>query len=359
MVCQVANPKNRLRPVSLVSFIGFGLLFFSVAVYVDTAFYRPSASFGDILHAPIITPINNLLYNSDSSNLALHGLHPHYQHFLANLPQLLGPAYVMMVLSFWSLPTIPSWLKDIRAVSALSATMLLSIFPHQEPRFLIPCVPLLLSCFRLRKSRLFLAAWVIFNASLGFLMGVYHQGGIVPAQIAIPAIVSANTAVPNSITSDPLRVSAAVFWWKTYSPPLWLLGDNTHPSVDLETRDLMGISGPDMIEELERSLPFCPLSDKGGAQKPDAVLSTRVDSVFMVAPKSATFLDAYVASPTAFSGSAELELHEVWSYSNHINLDDLDFGGDGIIPTLQRVIGRRGLAVWAVRRACNRVSSNS
>ncbi|KAI9040266.1 glycosylphosphatidylinositol-alpha 1,2 mannosyltransferase smp3 [Aspergillus affinis] len=342
------------KPASLVSFIGFGLLFFGTAVCVDTTFYRPSASFGDILRAPIITPINNLLYNSDSSNLALHGLHPHYQHFLANLPQLLGPAYVMMVLSFWSLPTIPSWLKDIRAVSALSATMLLSIFPHQEPRFLIPCVPLLLSCFRLRKSRLFLAAWVVFNVSLGFLMGVYHQGGIVPTQIAIPSIVSANAAMPNSGPSEPLRVSAAVYWWKTYSPPLWLLGDNTDPSVDLESRDLMGMSGPEMIQNLERSLPSCPSGDDG-TQKSGA----GPDSVFMVAPKSATFLDAYDVSLKASSDHTDLELHELWTYSKHINLDDLDFGSDGILPTLQRVIGRRGLAVWAVRRACNRESSVS
>lgn len=155
--------------------MGFGIFFFGIAVLVDTAFYRPSATLWDALHSPIITPINNLLYNSDSSNLALHGLHPHYQHFLVNLPQLLGPAYAMMAISLWGLPVIPTWLKNARAVSALSATVILSIFPHQEPRFLIPCVPLLLSCFRVSKSRLFLAVWMIFNAALGFLMGIYHQ----------------------------------------------------------------------------------------------------------------------------------------------------------------------------------------
>ncbi|KAF9884258.1 alpha 1,2 mannosyltransferase [Aspergillus nanangensis] len=334
------------KPTSLLAFAGFGLSFFAIAVLFDTAFYRPSVSFKDVFHAPIITPLNNLLYNSDTANLALHGLHPNYQHFLVNLPQLLGPAFVMMVLSLRNLPTVPSWLKNMRAISAISATALLSIFPHQEPRFLIPCVPLLLSCFRMRKSRLFLVSWVIFNAFMGFLMGVYHQGGVIPAQIAMPSIISDNILLitPGATAEHQLPdISATVLWWKTYSPPRWLIGDNSALRLEIDTRDMMGIPGPEMIEELQKLVSTCPSKNRRSSGTVD-----HVDSVYVVAPMSATFLDQYTA-PSA--SSSKLELHKLWSYDKHINLDDLDFGDDGVFATLRRVIGRRGIAVWEARNA--------
>ena len=67
-----------------------------IAVATDTAFYTgPAATesfralFSYLDKAPVITPLNNIRYNSQTSNLAEHGLHPHYQHFLVNLPQRL------------------------------------------------------------------------------------------------------------------------------------------------------------------------------------------------------------------------------------------------------------------------------
>lgn len=333
----------RRRPTSLLVFVLCGLFFSCIAIIADTRFYRPSASILDALRSPIITPLNNLLYNTKTSNLALHGLHPNYQHFLVNLPQLLGPAFVAMILSFWNRPAIPSWLKTTQAVSALSGTAMLSIFPHQEPRFLIPCVPLLLSCFRMRKSRLFLIAWVIFNAALGFLMGVYHQGGVVPVQLAIPSIISASTVKPNGSFEDQPRVSATVLWWKTYSPPLWLLGNNTSSPLDIDTRDMMGVPGAEMAQELEKLVPPCGTS-RASAGSGEA---NRTNFVFVVAPKSATYLDRYTTAP---AGSSGLELQELYSYPKHINLDDLDVGSDGLLATLKRVFGRRGLNVWLARR---------
>lgn len=199
----------------------------------------------------------------------------------------------------------------MRALSALSATMLLSLFPHQEPRFLLPTVPLLLSCIRMKRS-LLLTTWIIFNAAMGFLMGVYHQGGVIPTQLAI---------------RDIIPTPATVFWWKTYSPPLWLLGNDSQ----ITTHDLMGSPGAEMIGRLEQSVPKCGIPSE----------------VFLVAPTSADFLDSF-----AVERASSLQLHPLWSYRKHLNLDDLDFGEDGILPTLKRVVGRRGLGVWAVRRSC-------
>ncbi|KAJ5466703.1 GPI mannosyltransferase 4 [Penicillium diatomitis] len=323
-------PYFKRKPSSLVAIIGFGAIFASFAIINDTLFYRSSASFLSSIRHPVITPLNNLLYNSDTSNLATHGLHPRYQHFAANLTQLLGPAYIVMIFSVFRKPSIPTWLRNARATSALSATLLLSIFPHQEPRFLIPCVPLILSCIRIRRSRIFLAVWVVFNVAMGFLMGVYHQGGVVPAQLAMRNIISTNTAA-QGIKTNPVT---SVFWWKTYSPPHWLLGADNSSIPAIRTIDLMGIPGVDLIQRLDESVPSCGT----------------VSPVYLVAPTSATFLDPYIATGTP--RTPDLQLYRLWSYRKHINLDDLDFGDDGVVPTLKRVVGRRGLGVWSVRRTC-------
>ncbi|CAG8306215.1 unnamed protein product [Penicillium salamii] len=301
-------PHFQRKPTSLAAFVIFGLLFSAIAIATDTAFYRPTSSLLEIFRNPIITPLNNLLYNSSTSNLAQHGLHPHYQHFTANLFQLLGPAYIVMLLSLFSKP-----MRNIRALSAFSATALLSLFPHQESRFLLPCVPLLLSCIQIKKP-LLLTVWIIFNATMGFLMGVYHQGGVVPTQLAMPGIAFA---------------PATVFWWKTYSPPLWLLGSNSQ----ITTHDLMGSPGQEMMHNLNLSVPECGL-------RPSTY-------TYLVAPTSAEFLDDYLGQ------EKNLQLKPLWSYRNHLNLDDMDFAEDGVLPTLKRVVGRRGLGVWAVHRSCN------
>ncbi|KAJ5888943.1 GPI mannosyltransferase 4 [Penicillium taxi] len=324
-------PVFKRKPASLAVFASFGLIWASIAIFADTSFYRPSASLFNKIRHPTITPLNNILYNAKADNLAIHGLHPHHQHLIANLFQLLGPAYVVMLLSLFKRPLIPSWMRNIRALSAVSATAILSIFPHQEPRFLVPCVPLLLSCVGMHRSKAFLATWVIFNGAMGFLMGIYHQGGIVPTQLALRSIITANT-LAQGIKPQP---DASVFWWKTYSPPEWLLGTNATSQVD--TFDLMGIPGLEMIQRLNTAVPSCPESSQ----------------IYLVAPTSATFLDTYteLSSPSA-PHTPNLQLYRLWSYRQHLNLDDLDFGDDGVLNTLKRVVGRRGLGVYSVRRAC-------
>lgn len=332
--------KIGYRPFSFAVLAGCGSLFSAIAILTDTIFYRSSSLIESIRH-PVITPLNNLIYNSNSQNLAQHGLHPFYHHFLVNLPQLLGPALVVLVVSLFMKPTIRSaTFYNRRAISAISGTMILSAIPHQEPRFLLPCVPLLLTCIRPVKTRPFLVSWIAFNAILGFLMGVYHQGGVVPTQLAMPSIVSSTMA--QRTQNDKLNVT--VFWWKTYSPPLWLLGDNSELQADIQTRDLMGMRGADMIKEIDSTVPTCP-----------SLLSSSKDRnnlIFLVAPRSATFLDTYTSASASSSSDAppQLNLTEQWTYPNHLNLDDMDFGDDGFISTIYRVIGRRGLTVWSVER---------
>lgn len=306
------------RPFSLVFLTLFALLTAFLAISVDTAFYTPGDfTFAKVLRNPVVTPLNNFLYNSDSTNLAQHGLHPHYQHFLVNLPQLLGPATALLFLLRRAQITMT-------LVSALSGIALLSVFPHQEARFLLPAVPLILASVSLPRvqKRFWISTWVLFNVVLGVLMGIYHQGGIVPVQMHI---AKTNETVGHA------------FWWKTYSPPTWLLNGKNE---ELKTVDLMGMPGDKMLEQLSAALPTCR------TRKPPKVLDRT--AVYLIAPRSAYFLHPYY-NPTE---PKEIAFEEVWNYRRHLNLDDMDIAEDGFWKTMGRVVGDRGLVVWRVTRNC-------
>lgn len=288
----------------------------SVALIVgDTLFYKPDlAQFTDVFRQPVITPLNSLLYNTSVDNLREHGLHPRFQHVLVNLPQLLGPAYFGIIFSRHN---------SFLLFSALSGIALLSVIPHQEARFLLPAVPLLLSSIQLPKRHLkfWIGAWVIFNCVMGVLTGIYHQGGVIPAQLHIAGMD---------------KVSQ-VFWWKSYRPPTWLLNGK---AASIQTTVLMGMPGEEMLAEIDNSLPSCGTLSRSSAASALTAL--------LVAPQSAVFLDKYSDK----SSNASVELQELWRHKQHINLDDLDIPEDGLGPTWRRVLGRRGLVVWSVTRRC-------
>tara|TARA_R110002003_G_scaffold159_1_gene13730 strand:- start:9760 stop:10896 length:1137 start_codon:yes stop_codon:yes gene_type:complete len=307
------------RPFSFVFLTSFAVFTAFLAICVDTAFYTSGEfHFARAFTHPVVTPLNNFLYNSKSANLAQHGIHPWYQHTLVNLPQLLGPAFPLLFL-----------LRRTHAspmlTSALSGIALLSIFPHQEARFLIPAVPLILSSIQFpapRFKKTWIATWVIFNVAMGVLMGVYHQGGIVPVQMHI---AKTDETVTHAL------------WWKTYSPPTWLLNGKNE---NLTTVDLMGISGEQMLARVKETLPHCRTRKPPKIEGPGAT--------YLVAPRSAHFLQPY----TDISRREEISLDEVWSYRRHLNLDDMDFADDGIWNTISRVVGDRGLVIWRVTRNC-------
>ncbi|KAI9791170.1 MAG: alpha 1,2 mannosyltransferase [Piccolia ochrophora] len=328
--CLQLIPHFLRKPFSLLSFGLSALLTSASAIALDTSFYNQEPfSFSSLLQSPIITPLNSFRYNISTANLAHHGLHPYYQHFLPNLIQLLGPAYILLFLPFLSNSASSFTRSSIRPlVSALSGTLVLSLAAHQEARFLLPSIPLILSSIRLPRShpRLFLAAWIVFNAFFGMLMGAYHQAGVVPAQTFLSTHPDATTAL----------------WWRTYSPPIWLLDGKV---AQLTTRDLMGTPLDDMLAQLTAAAPCHD--------------NTRLDpktnltqGTYLVAPDSSTVLDAYTQRSGQVIENGQLSFSRVFNYPKHLNLDDLDIGTDGLWATLRRVVGRRGLSVWGVTRAC-------
>ena len=154
-------------------------------------------------------------------------------------------------------------------------------------------------------------------------MGIYHQGGVTPAQIWLGQ------------QDDSLGLEE-VLWWRTYSPPVWLLGGN-----NITTTDLMGAPFEEVIKSIDAGLGGC--GDQGQA-------------IGLVAPASSMELDAWIQREDGVRSGKEqgLVFNEIWRYRRHLNLDDLDVGEEGIGGTLGRVVGRRGLVIWSIRRACNK-----
>ncbi|KAK3322249.1 glycosyltransferase family 22 protein [Apodospora peruviana] len=310
------------HPGSFAMIVLAGLYTTLLAIALDTAFYTPhSITWSDLIFHPVLTPLNNFLYNLKPSNLAQHGLHPRYQHLLVNLPQLLGPAAILLF-------TRPH--RSFRLYSAISGIFVLSILQHQEARFLLPTVPLILSSVRLPKKetilRVWVVSWIIFNLIFGTLMGIYHQGGIVPAQVFMSRQPDATQAV----------------WWKTYMPPIWLLNGKNEV---LRTQDVMGMKGELLLEELAR-LATCDTP----ADRRNMEYLKEKNGTYLIAPLSATWLDPYLPN----KGLGGLRFREVWRHRQHLSLDDLDFAEDGVWNTLSRVIGRRGLVIWRVTKSCPR-----
>ncbi|KAL8838086.1 MAG: hypothetical protein Q9176_005291 [Flavoplaca citrina] len=305
-------PHFLRKPFSLLALSMTFILTSILAIAVDTYFYHPSSteSFFQILRSdPTITPLNSLLYNASTTNLSLHGLHPPYQHLIASLPLLLGPALLLC----WYIRK-----PSLSMVSALSATVILSLIPHQEPRFLLPAVPLVLSSISVPRHgalrRSWFISWIIFNAMLGVLMGIYHQGGVVPAQLWLGEQQPYDSEI------------AQVFWWRTYSPPVWLLGGK-----ELDTVDLMGSKAEEMMDRVLGAID----GHKGDGPR----------SIGLVAPRSSVDLDAWITKT-----KNRIVFEQMWITKSHLNLDDLDVEEDGVRGTFERVVGRRGLVIWKVSR---------
>ncbi|KAK0090749.1 hypothetical protein PV325_006308 [Microctonus aethiopoides] len=195
-----------------------------IFMIISDSFYFGYLTLGEIVNLNIgmnnflVTPLNFLKYNSQTENLSSHGLHSRYLHFFVNVPLLYNILGIVAVVDFFEMiyRVIKShWLKlpRIQSIESLMTASifvpigLLSIFPHQEPRFIIPTLlPIVYlytptiqyeqnnaSTFRkngnksvdkfqnnvYRVSR-FKYCWWICNIVLGIFYGFIHQGGVLP-----------------------------------------------------------------------------------------------------------------------------------------------------------------------------------
>ncbi|RPD60643.1 hypothetical protein L226DRAFT_545128 [Lentinus tigrinus ALCF2SS1-7] len=252
--------RSLILPVLVVLATGLGF------VYADSTYFV--FPFHESMFE--LTPLNFLRYNLLPANLAEHGLHPRWLHLVVNLPMIATPGLLIYV--FWAewdstnprtderprgkghaksgpMETIQKVLYWVR----WSSTTLLSIQPHQEPRFLIPLVTpmiaLVLNHGRiLRAGRWFWPVWIASNLLLTLLFGVLHQGGVVPSLFRVHDMLYGE-ATP---TPDHRFY---VLYWKTYMPPRHLLAI---PQADADTEavrvfDVAGAPADGVVRAL--SLP--------------------------------------------------------------------------------------------------------
>ncbi|KAI9303495.1 Alg9-like mannosyltransferase family-domain-containing protein [Cunninghamella echinulata] len=138
----------------------------------------------------VFTLLNNLLYNTNVNNLALHGLHPRYTHFLVNFPVLYGPLALTSLYTIWTtskkIRHEPNSYLYYTMVGIVFTSMIgLSLIPHQEARFLVPMLVPLVMIYTWDQdanigSVLFLLLWIGFNLVASFVFGNLHQAGVVP-----------------------------------------------------------------------------------------------------------------------------------------------------------------------------------
>ncbi|XP_053996200.1 GPI mannosyltransferase 4 isoform X1 [Hylaeus anthracinus] len=242
--------------IRIFTFIAYGIPTAIMFILVDSFYfgYLTMAEIGNLdisINNFVVTPLNFFKYNANTKNLQNHGLHPYYVHFLINVPLLYNVLGVIGLLTFakmlysglkarWlDLPRIQS-VVGLMTLSFIVPIALLSIFPHQEPRFIIPTLlPLVFlyapnmnqisgvdtvsritenntypkTCTQKTKLSKLQIFWFACNALLAFFYGFAHQGGILPL----------TSHIATELKAKPELTHIHLFTSHSYSVPTALL----------------------------------------------------------------------------------------------------------------------------------------
>ena len=221
-------------------------------VYADVVYYH---GVFDWEHVPItITPINIFLYNMDiNGNLAQHGLHFQGLHALVNIPMLFG---IMGIWYYWD--CCDCWfgqnhdkLTGLCRWSIASGIFFLSCSPHQEPRYLLPClVPLCILASRMPMVAWVISLWIGSNALLLTFWGVLHQGQVTQSLLSLQNVDSTPT-----------------LYWRTYMPPTFLAQTCTRETNVCTNIDIIDVKDrdSDAILTMLNNLLNCGSSNESSA----------------------------------------------------------------------------------------------
>ncbi|KAI8872255.1 hypothetical protein GQ42DRAFT_161465 [Ramicandelaber brevisporus] len=290
---------SRIASAALTSLVGLG---FGTAgcIAIDTLYYTGS------FEKPVIAPLANVLYNMDSDNLAQHGLHPRYLHIAVNMPVLLGPLFILWILSQ---PAVLLGLgnalpfQQAAMWSSLGSVAMLSVFPHQEARFLLPNVALVVLAL---SDRIALPNWslpakwgqaltalfAIFNVIMTIIFGYLHQSGVAPSLLWLSNNINS--------TSTPARI----YFYKTYMPPRHLFVQPNSKSViyDIMGQDRQSVAG-------QFATTAATYSD---------------NEVYLVTPSYVAAELEHLWATITVSSELRVKLERVHGINWHVNFDDLD-----------------------------------
>ncbi|NWH65860.1 PIGZ mannosyltransferase, partial [Geococcyx californianus] len=218
------------------------------------------------LHEKMVaTPLNFLSYNLNPHNLALHGSHPRVTHFAVNGIMLFGILHILAMGDgfkilkkyiqqlIWVTPNHHD-LSGLLAHSEGNSTLLLfyfvplaflSLFSHQEPRFLIPLIlPLVLFSASQNRAVKWKPVIVIFNILGALLFGCLHQGGLIPCLFHLEQLM-------HSPESSIHPRNYTLLFAHTYMPPRSLLNikkSDTH----IEVIDMAGSKEETLCQTVEQ-----------------------------------------------------------------------------------------------------------
>ncbi|XP_053404638.1 GPI mannosyltransferase 4-like [Mercenaria mercenaria] len=258
-------------------FIITGVIFSFIFVTMDTVYFSGMEisslltlnGWRKVLENCAITPLNFFLYNSMATNLATHGYHPFYVHFLVNMPLLFGPMLVYLTrhvikeflillnvlrkdnAGFQENKSIPVEVKlrnDFKGmlwIFIFFPTVVLSCFPHQEARFLIPLLPLVVISvviFSKKLGKIFWTIFIIFNVLFSVVFGALHQGGVIPSLMRLQKLTATEFKKNENI-------SIRLIFSHTYMPPKHVL---LTQNPNLELKDLKGSNFQTVFAEIEK-----------------------------------------------------------------------------------------------------------
>jgi len=243
----------------------------------------------------VITPLNNLRYNLNPVNLALHGTHPRWLHVAINMPFLFGPLFFAFVAP-WSntldemvaarmLPPdkrprkavrkpvkgVPKLSKEVEYVliaCLVSAVGLHSISTHQEMRFMLPTFVLLvvLGCQELLgpgpNQKWYVWSWIAHCIIFGLVMGLGHQGGMVPAMASLQSMASTAPGTTH------------VIFFHTYMPPKHLLATSKGSPHGVQVYDMMGPDTSTLKDVRTKALRIAELPG----------FNSEKDEIYLIAP---------------------------------------------------------------------------
>lgn len=226
--------------------------FYFTSMGLDNLYSIKKSSLFDIIHQLneriVVTPLNFLNYNLNPRNLALHGSHPRVTHFTVNGLMLFGILHILAIgAGFKMLKKYIHQLLWVRsryhgppgllAHAEGNPTLLLfyfvplaflSLFSHQEPRFLIPLIlPLVLFSTSQNRAVKWKHVIIIFNVLGALLFGCLHQGGLIPCLFHLEQLMHSP-----EFSNHPRHYT--LLFAHTYMPPRSLLNikkGDTHVEV--------------------------------------------------------------------------------------------------------------------------------
>ncbi|EED86613.1 predicted protein [Thalassiosira pseudonana CCMP1335] len=290
-----------------------------------------------------IAPFNALRYNSKSTNLAEHGLHPRVTHAVVNMPMLFGPLALAGYYSIFQRNgrTYNNSSRSIIGSAYLSGLFLLSCAPHQEPRFILPCLVPLVQLYgkdavgvnattqQRPKVALFLGPfWVVFNLILYIFFGWLHQGGLVNSLFEMPR------------PTNESRTARVYVYYKTYMPPSFLARENDNSyntNAEVCKIDEKGTSEQTLSTEVAVQLDSIVNDSLVQSCRDDIVLDLKGAESSILAevlrkllhcPSNTDYqseIPIYVVSPPSVALSLEFSLYTMqrkYGYPSHISTED-------------------------------------